>query len=235
MGDRPTGARSTRPSAPASRKPPHQLPSPEVFRHHPVDRGNRPPQTVVSPPILPAFLDRHKIRRVFHDAQEVVAARRVCADRARILIRDIETARTMYHGVWDRGNRFPQLPPGFRRRLEHVEGTPRTRPAVRPGPPPPPRGRPRRPSPSRPPPTPRRFSRQAPPGALQGAPASAGPAGESLAYPSFRFLRLFGPLVGLPVFGLRRLGDRGPARRGADLKDRRPLELPKDPREPRVR
>src|SRR4030042_1688527 len=118
---------------------------------------------------------------------------------------------------------------------EAVPRPPGKRPPSRSGPTRPPACRSRRPSPSRPPPTPRRFFRQAPPGALQGAPASAGPAGEFPAYPSFSLLRLFGPLVGLPVLGLRRLGDRGPAGRGPDLEDRRPLALPQDLREQRVR
>src|SRR5659263_382733 len=70
----------------AAGRPLQELPHPEVVRHDAVDRRDRPAEDVVPPLILPAFFDRDYIGGTFHDADQVIPARGVRTESARVLV-----------------------------------------------------------------------------------------------------------------------------------------------------
>ena len=73
-------------------EPGEELPHLDLVRADAVERGERPEQHVVAPPVLARPLHRHQVVRLLHDAEEARVPGGVLADPARVLVRDVEAA-----------------------------------------------------------------------------------------------------------------------------------------------
>src|SRR5204863_2228457 len=94
----------------------------QIVRANPLERRDGAHQHMVYALELARLFDRAHVLRLFDDADDVVVARVIAAEPARVLIGDVVANRAVGHALLDVAESARQHVDAFARRLQDVKG-----------------------------------------------------------------------------------------------------------------